>query len=98
VLDDEQRVALCDEALEDEEELGDVVEMQAGGGLVEDEKRVRGGLRLGRARLGGGIGSGGIDETLDELEALALAAAEDIERLAEAEVAEADFGEDAQGA
>src|SRR6516165_4768424 len=36
VLDDEHGVAQIDEALQDVEEFADVVEMQAGGGFVED--------------------------------------------------------------
>jgi subtilase family serine protease len=36
VLDDDQRAAAVDELAEGGEELGDIVEVQAGGGLVED--------------------------------------------------------------
>ena len=36
VLDDEQGAAAVDELAEGGEELGDVVEVEAGGGLVED--------------------------------------------------------------
>src|SRR5690606_28150444 len=39
VLDDDHGVALVDELVEDFEELGDVVEVEAGGGLVEDVER-----------------------------------------------------------
>ncbi len=40
VLDDEERVAGVGEAMEDAEEDFDVGEVEAGGGLVEDEKSV----------------------------------------------------------
>ena len=40
VLDHEDRVALRDEPLQDAEELADVLEVQAGGRLVEDVDRV----------------------------------------------------------
>ncbi len=36
VLDDDQRAAAVDELAEGDQELADVVEVQAGGGLVED--------------------------------------------------------------
>src|SRR5262245_5775600 len=54
VLDDDKRVARVGEAVEDDDELSDVLEVQAGGGLVEDVERVRGGRdgeagRSGRA-------------------------------------------------
>ena len=39
VLDDEEAVAFVDEALEELYQEGDVVEVEAGGGLVEEEKR-----------------------------------------------------------
>ena len=38
VLDDEEGVAVIDEALEDDEEALDVGEVEASGGLVEDEE------------------------------------------------------------
>ena len=37
VLDNDERVAALHESLKHAEELGDVVEVQAGGGFVEDE-------------------------------------------------------------
>ena len=39
VLDDQDAAAVVDQPLEGVEQLGDVVEVQAGGGLVEDEQR-----------------------------------------------------------
>ena len=61
--------------------------MEAGGGLVEDEQFwiLEFGLKIGAP------------EELAELEALGLAAGEGVERLAEFEVAEADFDERARG-
>jgi len=45
-LDDQDAAAVVDQALESLQQLGDVVEMQAGGGLVENVQRARaGGLR-----------------------------------------------------
>ena len=59
MLDHDHAVALLDEPMEDFEELADVVEMQAGGGLVQDVERVAGGAAA---------------EFLGELDALGLAA------------------------
>ena len=42
VLDDEERAAAVDELAEGGEQFGDVVEMQAGGGLVEDVEHAAG--------------------------------------------------------
>src|ERR1700704_3462390 len=42
VLEDEHGVAEIDEALEDVEEFSNVVEVQAGGGFVEDVERAAG--------------------------------------------------------
>ena len=38
VLDDEQRAAILDQPLEGSEQFPDVVEVQAGGGLIADEE------------------------------------------------------------
>src|SRR5258708_151875 len=65
VLDDEHGVAEIDEALQDVEEFSNVVEMQAGGGLVENVKRAAGlafgklasefdALRFAAGKRGGG--------------------------------------------
>jgi hypothetical protein len=81
VLDDDEGIPLRDEALENFYQQRDVVEMEAGGRLVKNEEAVLGAL---------------VGEMADELEALGFAAGEDIERLAEAEIAEADLLEDAQ--
>ena len=41
VLDDDQAAAVFDQPLEGRQQLGDIVEVQAGGGLVENEQRAR---------------------------------------------------------
>ena len=78
VLDDDDRVALVDEAVQDVEQALDVGEVQAGRRLVEDVERAPGGdlRQLGR-----------------ELDALRLAARQRRRRLAEADVAEPDVVE-----
>ena len=40
VLDNQQTAAVCDEALECVKQLRDIVEVQSGGRLIEDEERV----------------------------------------------------------
>ena len=49
VLDDQQRVARGAQLEQDLQQLGDVMEMQAGGGLVEDVQRLAVALRLSSA-------------------------------------------------
>ena len=75
MLDHDHRVALVDQAVQHAEQLGDVLEVQAGGRLVEDVDRPprRAPLQLGR-----------------ELHALGLAAGQRRGRLAQAHVAEPD--------
>jgi hypothetical protein len=81
VLDDDDGVALVDEAVEHLEELLDVGEVEARGRLVEQVDRAPGGTprQLGR-----------------ELDALGLAAGQRRRRLAEMDVAEADVIEGLQ--
>ena len=74
VLDDDDGVAEVGEAVEDFEELADVVEVEAGGGLVEEVEGAAG-LALG--------------ELAGELHALGFAAGEGGGGLAEVDVAEA---------
>ena len=74
VLDDDDGVALVDQALQHAQQHADVLEMQPGGGLVEDVERT---ARVALRELGG------------QLHALALAAGERRGRLPEPEVAEA---------
>ena len=76
VLDDDERVSGVHEALEHAEQARDVVEVQPGGGFVEEEEP---GLGLG------------VGQPRGQLEALRLAAGEEARRLAEAQVAEADI-------
>ena len=78
VLDDDDGVAEVGEAVEHLEQLADVVEVQAGGGLVEEVERAAG-LPLG--------------ELAGELHALRFAAGERGGALAEVDVAEADVDE-----
>ena len=61
VLDDDDAVSLVHEAVEDFDEKGDIVEVQPGGGFVEDQE---------------GLFAGLADEVVDEFEALGLAAGE----------------------
>ena len=83
VLDDEQAVAGLQQLLERRQQLRDVVEVQAGGRLVEDvEDAVAG---LGR-------------EVRGDLDALRFAARQRRRGLAEAQVAEADLVEHLQPA
>src|ERR1700694_4390946 len=74
VLDDEHGVAEIDEALENIEEFSNIVEMEAGGGLVEDVERAAG---LALRELAG------------QLDALRFAAGKSCGGLAERYVAEA---------
>src|SRR5882724_8447293 len=78
VLDDEHGVAKIDQPLEDIEELSNVVEVQAGGGLVENVERAAG---LAFRKL------------TRELDALGFAAGKSGGGLAEGDVAESDFDE-----
>ncbi len=75
VLDDDDRVALVDQAGEDLQQLADVLEVQTGGRLVEDVDRAAGGALLELAR---------------ELHALRLTAGQSGRGLAEPDVAETD--------
>ena len=81
VLDDEHRVARVDQPAEHAEQLADVLEVQAGGRLVEDVDGAAGRALL---QLGG------------ELDPLRLAAGQRRRRLAEPDVAEPDVDERAQ--
>jgi hypothetical protein len=85
VLDDDEAVAFIDEALEQFDEQRDVVEVEAGGGFVEEEKAAFAGcLRF--------------QQMTDEFEALRFTAAEGVERLAEAQVAESGINDELQAA
>ena len=81
VLDDDDGVAEVGEAVQDFEELADVVEVEAGGGLVE---QVEGAAGLALGELAG------------QLHALGFAAGERGGALAEVDVAEADVDQGLQ--
>ena len=74
MLDDDQASAVFDQALKGGQQLGDVVEVQARGGLVEDEERA---LAIGHGQV------------RRQLHALRLAAGERGGRLAQAQIAQA---------
>ena len=81
MFDHHHGIALVDERVEDFEEFADVLEMQPGGGFIEDVERVAGGA----AR-----------EFLGEFDALRLAARQRGRLLADLDIAEADFVEHRQ--
>ena len=83
VLDHDDRVALVDEAVEHFEQFGEVVEVEAGGGFVEQVERLAG---VGPSKLG------------REFHALGFAAGERRRALAEREVVEADVAQRLQDA
>ena len=83
VLDHDDRVAQVDQAVEHVEQLGQVVEVQAGGRLVEQIERLAG---VGARQFGG------------QLDALGLAAGERRRGLAEREVVEPHVAERLQDA
>ena len=78
MLDHDHAIALGDKAVKDFEEQGDIVEMQAGRRLVKNQERAV--LVL-------------LDEMVDELQPLGLAAAQRVDRLAEPQVIEPDLGQ-----
>ena len=88
VLDDHQRVPGREQLAERAHQLGDVVEVQAGGRLVEQEQRA----------AGGRFAAGGVGEEAGELQALGLAAGERRHGLSELHVLEADVGQRRQHA
>ena len=81
VLDHEEAVAILHQPGEDLHEHRDVVKVQAGRRLIENEQ---------------GAVFVALRQALDELEPLRLAAGKHVERLAEREIAEAHFLEHAQ--
>src|ERR1700730_9536597 len=95
VLDDEKGAAAFDEFAEGGEEFGYVVEVEAGGGLVEDvEGSAAGfGCRVVCGASGDGAGGG---EMRGEFDALGFAAGECGGRLAQADVAWAYLVEDVE--
>jgi len=75
VLDDQQGTAAVDELSECGEELGNIVEVQAGGGLVENVERAAARLRSGVVGAASAAGARG-SEMRGELDALGLSAGE----------------------
>ena len=89
VLDHDERVAGGEQLAEGAQQLRDVVEVEAGGGLVEQEEGR--GLRIERRAVAATFRR--LGEMAGELQALRLAAGERRHRLAEAQVVEADVRE-----
>ena len=88
VLDDDQRMPGVEQLAQRPHQLGDVVEMQAGGRLVEEEERAAFADALrGRGRLG---------QETRQLQALRLAAGQRGDRLPEAHVFQADVDDGLQ--
>ena len=95
VFDDKKGCALFDEPMEKSDQEGDIVEVESGGGLVEDQKW---GVSLWCGRiliLATALGSSGFlllgGEMCDEFEPLSFTSGELAEGLATAEVAEPNF-------
>ena len=76
VFDDDDRIAQIDQSAQDGEQFFGVVEVQAGGGLVED---VQGFAGVDPAQFGG------------QFDALRLAAGKRVRRLAQRHVSQAHF-------
>jgi hypothetical protein len=100
VFDDKKGCTLFDEPVEKSNQEGDIVEVESGGGLVEDQEwRGRGGWwrtlflatvlgSFGFLLLGGEMG--------DEFESLSFSARKLTEGLAAAEVAESDLAQEGE--
>ncbi len=95
VLDHQQRMAGLEQQAEGAQQPRDVLKMQAGGRLVEQQQLVRCRSRAQRrARVPWAAGAdGGIRQVPGEFEALRFAARKRRHRLAQAQVVEADVGE-----
>ena len=83
VLDHDDRIARLDQALEQPDEQRDIVEMQAGGRFVEDEKIAAFAVLELPVR-----------QVPDEFQPLGFAAGKGVQRLAEPQITESDFFED----
>ena len=94
VLDDQQRVADVEQPAQRAHQLGDVVEMQAGGRLVEHEQRSAPGHRL--AACAGALRR--FSQKTSELESLRLAARQRRHRLTQLDVFQADINDRLQRA
>ncbi|OPZ03672.1 MAG: hypothetical protein BWZ09_02302 [Alphaproteobacteria bacterium ADurb.BinA305] len=100
VLDHDQRMARLQQLVEGAEQLGDVLEVQAGGGLVEEEEQAGFGLvpslvpkLIHNTGFAYRLLLRGLGEVAGELEALRLATRQRRHGLAEAQVIQADVGE-----
>ncbi len=93
VLDHKQRMPRFHQAPERTQQFRDVLKVQTGRWLVEQEQRA-----LGARRMWGCGQPRGFSQMACELQALRFAAGQSRHRLAEAQVFEADFGERTQGA
>ena len=85
VLDDHQRVTLLDQRFEGIEQLCNVVEVQACGGLVEQERH--------RLVCVSAFALGRLGQMTGQFQALRLAAAQGRHRLAQTQIVESDLGE-----
>ena len=81
MLDDQQAGAVLDQTPEGRQQLGDVIEVQAGGGLVEDVQGAR---------------AGGLRQVRGQLHALRFAAGKRGRRLSQPQIAEAHVGQHLQ--
>src|SRR5882757_6500711 len=95
VLDDEEGAAAFDELAEGGEEFGYIVEVEAGGGLVEDVKGAAAGFSCSVVCGAAGDGACG-GEVRGKFAALGFAAGECGGGLAETDVTEADLVEDVE--
>ena len=94
VLDHDQRIPRIKQLAHGAHQLGDVIEMQTGGGFVEHEQGT-----APRQRLAAGAGiPGGLGQKARELEALRLAARERRHRLPQLDVFESDIDDRLQRA
>ena len=94
VLDHQQAVARVLQLAQRTHELGNVVKVQPGGGLVEHEQHAFAGQRL----AAGGAALGGIGQETSQFEALRFAAAQGGHRLTELHVIQTHVDDGLQGA
>mgnify|MGYP003339374491 CR=1 FL=1 len=93
VLDDEHGVALVDQAIENDEQFFDVVEVQAGGRFVEEKQLAERCCRCFGLAARFIFPDHAFDQMPCQFQALRFAARQRRHRLAEAQVFEADIGE-----
>ena len=85
VLDHDDRIARFDQALEQSDEKRNIIEVQSGRRLVEDEQV-----------SGFSFPVSGLAKVPDEFQPLRFAAGESVERLAKAQITESDFLQDCE--